>query len=139
MTVWLFVVGLLRGALGLVRGLWASTAGRYALISWAAAIGLIVLVAVVAHQARKGVADHVQAQVVAKVQKATTKETVRREAALRQVQVRSAADVAQIRRLQAERAKLLEEIDHASVAHDGDACLGPDSVRRLQALRPPEG
>lgn len=101
----------------------------------AAVLALSLYTAAIYHNGYVKGSARATTKVVTQIVKQTGKETVRRETVLQKVQVRSQADIAKIDRLATERATLLEEINRASVAHNGDTCLSRDQLVRLSAIR----
>jgi flagellar biosynthesis component FlhA len=118
------------------KGLWAfftgTPIGRALVIALAMLVALFAYTSAVTHQAKQ----QATAAVVRKVEKATDKEADRRDKVLEKSQHEAEAAQRRIVALEKRNKELMDEINDASRAHDGDACLGPDSLRRLNALSP---
>lgn len=112
----------------------AAPLARWIALTLAGSLAIGLYTFAITHEAAKRAAAKAETRVVTRYLKADAKETVRREAVIQKVQVRAEGDVKRIARQAAEIAKLRQEVARASVSHDHESCLGPDSVRRLAAV-----
>lgn len=118
------------GGLGAAKNFLTSTLGM--LVMGAAC--LAIYTGVVAHIARQGVADRVQTRIINRTHRVIQKEAGRVETVTKRVVVWNRKAERELAKARKERGALLQEIERASHANDGVACLGADSLRRLAAL-----
>lgn len=72
--------------------------------------------------------------VIAELQVATAAEHERRQAVLEEAQAAAQQSAAALASMERTNASILSRIAELSRVHDGDHCLGADSVRRLRQL-----